>query len=118
MAAEKLTKHRLAQILITLTLLIIAFFWRTVTYTDIDTVDCALKPNCSVIVNGQKITVTKDDKNSRVITLYPIQPEWDIKYDGQVINNGNTTTLIPNNNTVDTGDSLTINESLRIVFEL
>ncbi len=41
MAAQKLTKARLAQILIMLSLLIGAFFWRTFTYETNREVDCS-----------------------------------------------------------------------------
>lgn len=41
MAAEKLTRGRLAQIIVMLTLLVIAFFWRTVIYTPgLTIIDC------------------------------------------------------------------------------
>jgi len=118
MAAEKLTKHRLAQILITLCLLVIAFFWRTLTYTDTDSVKCVVKPNCSIFVNGQKITVTKDNKNGQVLTIYPSNPEWKFEYNGEVISTGKSTTLIPRNNNLNTPQTLVINETVKIQFEL
>ncbi|SIN85923.1 hypothetical protein [Salinivibrio sp. ES.052] len=41
MAAEKLTRGRLAQIIVMLTLLVIAFFWRTLIYTPgLTIIDC------------------------------------------------------------------------------
>ncbi len=118
MAAEKLTKHRLAQILITLCLLLIAFFWRTLTYTDTDSIKCVVKPNCSVFVNGQKITVTKDNKNDQVLIIYPSKPEWNFEYDGEVISTENSTTLVPRNNNLNTPQTLVINETVKIHFEL
>ncbi len=118
MAAEKLTKHRLAQILITLCLLVIAFFWRTLTYTDTNSIKCVAKPNCSVFVNGEKITVTKDNKNSQVLTIYPSNPAWKFKYDGEVISTEKSTTLIPRDNNLNTPQTLVINETIKIQIEL
>ncbi|ODP97090.1 hypothetical protein BGL48_01365 [Salinivibrio sp. SS3] len=41
MAAEKLTRGRLAQIIVMLTLLVVAFFWRTLVYTPgLTIIDC------------------------------------------------------------------------------
>ncbi len=118
MAAEKLTKHRLAQILITLFVLLVAFFWRTITHTEMRTVECELNPNCSVFVNGQKITVKRDDTNESVIIVYPTSPEWDLKYSGEITSKGNTTTLKPKDNNQETADSLTINEVIEIKISL
>jgi len=118
MAAEKLTKHRLAQILITLSLLLVAFFWRTVTYEGMTTVECDLKTNCSLFVNDQKITVTKDNKDGTVITLQPTLTDWDLKYDGEIVTSGDTTTLIPLHNNSATAGTLTINKTLKVELKL
>lgn len=118
MAAEKLTKHRLAQILITLSLLLVAFFWRTVTYEDTTTVECNLKENCSVFVNDQKITVTKDNTNGTVITLQPTLSDWELNYDGEIVTSGDTTILIPLHNNSDTAGILTINKTLKVNLKL
>ncbi|WP_165309911.1 hypothetical protein [Vibrio ziniensis] len=114
MAAEKLTKHRLAQIVVTLTLLLIAFFWRTITYREVSTVICNPQPNCSVFVNNQKITVTKDDKQIGVFDIYPIPSSWEIKYDGEVTRDEQHVVLFPNSNNVQTSTSLFINDSIKI----
>ncbi|CAM2939807.1 hypothetical protein VIOR103205_08945 [Vibrio ordalii] len=63
MASEKLTKHRLAQILITLLILLVAFFWRTFSYQNVDITSCTAAPNCSAIVNEQETIVIKNDTN-------------------------------------------------------
>ncbi|MGY2575925.1 hypothetical protein [Vibrio sp. C8] len=117
MAAEKLTKHRLAQILITLTLLLIAFFWRTVTYTEVSTVTCNPQPNCFVFVNNEKITVTKDDRQLGVLNVYPIPQGWEITYEGEVTRNDQNVALFPNANKINTVDYFIINKSVKIEVE-
>lgn len=117
MAAEKLTKHRLAQILITLTLPVIAFFWRTITYTEVSTVTCNPKPNCFVFVNGQKITVTKNDKQTGLLNVYPIPQDWKITYEGEVTRNAQVVALLPKSNKVNTVDYFIINNSVKIEVE-
>lgn len=114
MAAEKLTKHRLAQIVITLILLLIAFFWRTITYTEVTTVICNPQPNCSVFVNNQKLTVTKDDKQTGVFNIYPIPLDWEIQYDGNVIRTEQNIALLTGANNVETRVSLLINNTVKI----
>jgi hypothetical protein len=59
MPAQKLTKARLAQILIMLSLLIGAFFWRTFTYETSSVVDCSQKQRCDVTIGTEKITINK-----------------------------------------------------------
>ncbi len=117
MAAEKLTKHRLAQIVITLVLLLIAFFWRTITYTEINTVICNPQPNCSLFVNNQKITVTKDDKKNGVIIVYPVQSDWIINYDGDISKNDQNLVLSPKGNNLHTSTYFIINNSIKIQIE-
>jgi len=96
MAAEKLTKHRLAQILITLTLLVIAFFWRTITYTEVSTVTCKPQPNCSVFVNEQEIIVIKDDKNPNQYIIGARIPELEIHTNGTLIQHSDHWIIQPN----------------------
>jgi len=117
MAAEKLTKHRLAQILITLSLLITAFFWRTITYQEIETIECVAEPKCSIFVNGENIYVTKDEQNKGVFTIYPISPDWEVTFDGKTKVDGDKMTLTPNANNSDTGISLIINDSVKILIK-
>jgi hypothetical protein len=58
MAAEKLTRGRLAQIIVMLTLLVIAFFWRTVIYTPgLTIIDCKeMKGFCGTSQSQEKVT--------------------------------------------------------------
>ncbi len=62
MAAQKLTKGRFVQIIIMLTLLIVAFFWRTFTYQGDINIDCTGQKTCSFKVNGATFEATKTDK--------------------------------------------------------
>ncbi|EDP60043.1 hypothetical protein [Vibrio sp. AND4] len=59
MAAQKLTKARLAQILIMLSVLIGAFFWRTFTYDKNREVDCTQKQRCEFVIGAEKIIINK-----------------------------------------------------------
>ncbi|MGR5206727.1 hypothetical protein [Vibrio sp. PNB23_22_7] len=59
MPAQKLTKARLAQILIMLSLLVGAFFWRTFTYEASSIVDCSQKQRCDVTIGPEKIIINK-----------------------------------------------------------
>ncbi len=64
MAAQKLTKGRLIQIIILMIILITAFIWRTVTYqakpiVKIETKICNLNlGNCLFNINNKQVTVT------------------------------------------------------------
>lgn len=60
MAAQKLTKGRLAQIIIMLCILIIAFTWRTATYNKEQNVTCNPKVACSIRMNNSDIVVTNN----------------------------------------------------------
>ncbi|MBD0785685.1 hypothetical protein HUO09_04990 [Vibrio sp. Y2-5] len=117
MAAEKLTKHRLAQIIVTLALLLVAFFWRTITYTEFVTVTCSPQPNCFVFVNNQKITVTKNDRQSGVLNVYPIPLDWDVTYDGEWIRNAQNVVLFPKADKVNNVDAFIINNSVKVQVE-
>lgn len=57
MAAQKLTKARLIQILVMLSLLIIAFFWRTATHSQQNKVTCNLQQTCTFNVKGSEFSV-------------------------------------------------------------
>ncbi|MGR5238919.1 hypothetical protein [Vibrio alfacsensis] len=59
MPAQKLTKARLAQILIMLGLLVTAFLWRTFTYEQVLTFDCSQKERCDVTIGSAKIVINK-----------------------------------------------------------
>ncbi|WCE31305.1 hypothetical protein [Vibrio sp. SCSIO 43137] len=60
MAAEKLTKARLVQILVMMALLISAFTWRTITHVKED-VACFVPNPCNISVGGQKIAFNPDE---------------------------------------------------------
>ncbi|MGP8305014.1 hypothetical protein [Vibrio sp. YIC-376] len=60
MPAQKLTKARLAQILIMLSILVVAFFWRTFTHETPNTVDCSQKERCDLTISGEKISINRD----------------------------------------------------------
>lgn len=59
MAAEKLTKARLVQILIMMVLLISAFTWRTITHVK-EEVACFVPNPCNISVGGEEITFYSD----------------------------------------------------------
>lgn len=114
MAAEKLTKHRLAQIIITLAVLVIAFFWRTITYRDVPTQECIPQPKCSLFVNGQKLTVTKSEEFPGVYIIRPIPVEWRLESDGELIREGESVQLKVIRNNSKTNSTININDSVNI----
>ena len=79
MAAEKLTKQRLMQIVLMLTILIIAFVWRTVTYTDENTLECKGEVVCNVTILSQTLTFSKVAMSTYEIDGVPNQ--WQITSD-------------------------------------
>ncbi|NNN43755.1 MULTISPECIES: hypothetical protein [Vibrio] len=79
MPSERLTKHRLVQITITLTILLVAFIWRTITHDDVVTLDCVIQPKCSLIVNEKVLTITRKENDEVGYSLYyPIEEPWTI----------------------------------------
>ena len=68
MAAQKLTKGRFVQIIIMLTLLVAAFFWRTMTYNKVVRVNCVAQTECNFDVNGSQFTATINDKMLEIRT--------------------------------------------------
>ncbi|TOP98943.1 hypothetical protein, partial [Vibrio parahaemolyticus] len=68
MPAQKLTKARLAQILIMLSLLVGAFFWRTFTHETSTSVDCSQKERCDVTIGEDKITINRDSSGILIET--------------------------------------------------
>ncbi|QSA20161.1 hypothetical protein JV197_07075 [Vibrio furnissii] len=114
MAAEKLTKHRLAQIIITLAMLVIAFFWRTITYRDVPTQECIPQPKCSLFVNGQKLTVTKSEEFPDVYIIRPIPVEWRLESDDELIREGESVQLRVIRNNSKTNSTININDSVNI----
>lgn len=75
MAAEKLTRGRFAQIIIMLTLLITAFIWRTITFSEANKIDCSLQTNCTFTVKDIELTAnrTKDG-----LLINKPATEWEI----------------------------------------
>ncbi|WP_154181156.1 hypothetical protein [Vibrio furnissii] len=114
MAAEKLTKHRLAQIIITLAVLVIVFFWRTITYRDVPTQECIPQPKCSLFVNGQKLTVTKSEEFPGVYIIRPIPVEWRLESDDELIREGESVQLRVIRNNSKTNSTININDSVNI----
>ncbi|MFG0885869.1 hypothetical protein JTI77_12890 [Vibrio furnissii] len=114
MAAEKLTKHRLAQIITTLAVLVIAFFWRTITYRDVPTQECIPQPKCSLFVNGQKLTVTKSEEFPGVYIIRPIPVEWRLESDDELIREGESVQLKVIRNNSKTNSTININDSVNI----
>ncbi|WGW01820.1 hypothetical protein QF117_13670 [Vibrio sp. YMD68] len=55
MAAQPLTKGRFAQIIITLTILVGVFTWRTITHSQIQFVDCEYQELCSFDVKNNAL---------------------------------------------------------------
>ena len=75
MAAQKLTKGRFVQIIIMLTLLMIAFFWRTYTYKESQKVTCNLQQSCAFNVNGAVFSARYD---SGLIKIVAPNDKWEI----------------------------------------
>ncbi|EPA8365116.1 hypothetical protein ACQ676_000602 [Vibrio fluvialis] len=114
MAAEKLTKHRLAQIIITLAILVGAFFWRTITYRDVPTQECIPEPKCSLFVNGQKITVTKSEEFPGVYIIRPIPVGWSLESNDELLRDGEEVQLKVIRNNSKTNSAININDSVNI----
>ncbi|UPQ86779.1 hypothetical protein [Vibrio sinaloensis] len=54
MAAEKLTRGRFVQIIIMLTLLVSAFFWRTIDHSSQQSASCFIEQECVFYVNESR----------------------------------------------------------------
>ena len=59
MPAQKLTKARLAQIIIMLSILVVAFFWRTLTYEASNEVICNKEKVCKIKLFDDEVIVIK-----------------------------------------------------------
>lgn len=89
MAGEKLTKQKLVQIIIMLTILIIAFFWRTFNYDNGKTaLSCVMHPSCEVKIGNEVITVTQSPDEPLRYTLSPFPEDWAITLNGEVTRQG------------------------------
>ncbi len=86
MPAQKLTKARLAQILITLSVLACAFFWRTFTYETPSNVDCSQKERCDITISGDKITIKRDSVGISFETLKSSSIKIDLDQSGNFMN--------------------------------
>ncbi|ASA54449.1 hypothetical protein [Vibrio gazogenes] len=75
MPAEKLTKQRLIHIVVILTILVAAFFWRTYRYSKPEQLSCDYP--CQVAIDGQSTLITTG-KDAGSITIFPAQKSWSI----------------------------------------
>ncbi|OAJ94445.1 hypothetical protein [Vibrio bivalvicida] len=82
MAAQKLTRGRFVQIIIMLTLLIAAFTWRTVTFTNAQEIECELKPKCTFSVKNDQFSALKSEEK---ITLNKPSNNWQISTENKSV---------------------------------
>ncbi|WP_038179336.1 hypothetical protein [Vibrio rhizosphaerae] len=75
MPAEKLTKQRLIHIIVILTILSAAFFWRTYRYSAPEQLSCDAP--CQVSIEGQNTQITSGEAADS-ISLFPAQKSWSI----------------------------------------
>ncbi|MBE3667786.1 hypothetical protein BOO24_07515 [Vibrio navarrensis] len=66
MAAQKLTKARLAQILLILTVLVIAFIWRTLKYESLQMLDCSQNRPCELTISQEKLEIKRENDGIRI----------------------------------------------------
>jgi len=79
MAAEKLTKRRLAQILLMMVILVIVFSWRSVTYSN-KNVLCDHEQDCTIQV--EDVTVTfKWRKASETYSILTVPIEQNLAFE-------------------------------------
>lgn len=80
MAAQKLTRGRFVQIIIMLTLLLTAFFWRTASYNSVANIDCKTGIECvfdtgnggfSAYLNESSLSIIPHDENWSLEVLSP-----------------------------------------------
>ncbi len=86
MPAQKLTKARLAQILITLMVLVAVFFWRTFTHETPDRVDCSQKERCNVTIAEVIITINRNTKGILIETPKNSSLKIDLNQSGDYMN--------------------------------
>ncbi|WP_367986431.1 hypothetical protein AB2S62_07655 [Vibrio sp. NTOU-M3] len=75
MAAEKLTRVRFAQIIIMLTILVIAFFWRTWSYQEVHKFNCEIDNKCEFNVTTNHFVI---DKKGEFVVISRPNMEWEI----------------------------------------
>ncbi|MFA0553308.1 hypothetical protein AB4538_20910 [Vibrio lentus] len=61
MAAQKLTKGRLVQIIVMLVILIAAFTWRTVTYDQDETINCIVSKPCQITIDKHNVLISDNN---------------------------------------------------------
>ncbi|PAR27658.1 hypothetical protein [Vibrio metoecus] len=86
MAAVKLSKARLAQIIITLAVLISAFVWRTWSYKSEPVVTCHMSHPCEFRIDGRAVTISRHIDLASDFTIYTFLPwneDWSIAADGK-----------------------------------
>ena len=118
MAAEKLTKQRLIQILAVLALLIVAFFWRTWTYSNQQIMDCMGVNQCTVSLQGNAFTITKISMGSYELDKVPAT--WSLNTEQGVIEKSDKGQWILNVDTDKLGSNpiLKINDKTLISIKL
>lgn len=80
MAAQKLTKGRLVQIIIMLVILIAVFTWRTVTYVNDKTIDCIVSKPCQFGIEQHNVLISGYSKGYSIKTSET--GKFIINYDG------------------------------------
>ncbi|PAR37941.1 hypothetical protein CGT98_16400 [Vibrio metoecus] len=86
MAAVKLSKARLAQIIITLAVLISAFVWRTWSYKSDPVVTCHMSHPCEFRIDGRVVNISRHTELASDFTIYTFLPwdeDWSIVVDGK-----------------------------------
>ncbi|EIV1854416.1 hypothetical protein ACWOGY_002907 [Vibrio vulnificus] len=68
MPAQKLTKARLAQILIMLTILVVAFIWRSLSYQPLEEIDCSQKERCELTLDNSKMIIYRASQQIKIQT--------------------------------------------------
>ncbi|BAC94434.1 conserved hypothetical protein [Vibrio vulnificus YJ016] len=68
MPAQKLTKARLAQILIMLTILVVAFIWRSLSYQPLEEIDCSQKERCELTLDNSKMIIYRASHQIKIQT--------------------------------------------------
>ncbi|SYZ81323.1 Uncharacterised protein [Vibrio paracholerae] len=82
MAAEKLTKARLAQILVTLLVLISAFLWRTFSHESVTLINCVMEKPCQFDIEGKRVTVSQLVSHVPKFSIEPWDEQWSIDVNG------------------------------------
>ncbi len=85
MPAEKLTKHKLAQIIFMLIILSVAFGWRTASKITTPQVICAYAKKCYFRVNDMdRRLLPNENSSSNIYTLEPAEQDWYVSNNNRV----------------------------------